>query len=90
MKKCLSILLVLAVILSLSITGIAADETGSITITNATIDATYTVYKLFDASYDPVAKSISYSITNAPGVDPTTDFYDVLFDAEGNPTADNK
>jgi LPXTG-motif cell wall-anchored protein len=90
MKKCLSILLVLAVILSLSITGIAADETGSITITNATTRATYTVYKLFDASYDPVAKSISYSITNADGVDPTTDFYDVLFDAKGDPTADNK
>ena len=40
MKKFLSILMVLAVVLSLGITAVAANETGSITITNATIDQT--------------------------------------------------
>ena len=90
MKKCLSIILALALILSLGITGMAAGGTGSIKITNATSDQTYTVYKLFDASYDEVNNLIAYSIENKPGYDPTTDIYDVLFDADGNPTVDNK
>ena len=89
MKKCLSIILALALILSLGITGMAAGGTGSIKITNATSGHTYTVYKLFDASYDSVNHLISYSITNKPVDDPTTDFYDVLFDADGNPKAGN-
>ena len=50
MKKLLSIVLVLTIVLSLSVTAIAA-ETGSITITNATIGQTYNLYKFFDATY---------------------------------------
>ena len=67
MKKFLSILMVLAMVLSLSITAFAAEETGSITITNATIDQTYTAYKIFDASIKlaadgETAEAVSYTI----------------------------
>ena len=50
MKKLVSIVMVLALVLSMGISAFAAEETGSITITNATIDQTYTAYKIFDAS----------------------------------------
>ena len=50
MKKVFAILLVLALVLSMSLTAFADENTGSITITNATIDETYAAYKIFDAS----------------------------------------
>jgi len=84
MKKLLSMILALVLVLSLGVTAFAAENTGSITITNATKNQTYTVYKLFDATYDASADSINYSITDGD------EFYDVFFDADGNPTADNK
>ena len=66
MKKLISILMVVAMVLSLSAVAFAAEETGSITITNATIDETYTVYKIFDASIkladDGKAEAVSYTI----------------------------
>lgn len=51
MKKFLSILMVLTLLLSLSVTAFAAEETGSITVTNATVGQKYYLYKFFDASY---------------------------------------
>ena len=51
MKKFLSILLVLTLVLSLGITAFATEDTGSITITNATIGQTYYLYKFFDATF---------------------------------------
>ena len=67
MKKFLSIIMVLAMVLSLSITAFAAENEGSITITNATIDETYALYKIFDASIskdaDGKTKAVSYSIS---------------------------
>ena len=82
MKKFLSILMVLAVVLSLGVTAFAAEKTGSITITNATIDQTYTVYKIFDASIKlaadgETAEAVAYSIK------PDNQFFEALFGADG-------
>ena len=81
MKKFLSLLLALALVLSMSAAVFAAGETGSITITNATIDETYTVYKLFEASISKDAagetKAVSYSITT------DNQFFDDLFGTDG-------
>lgn len=84
MKKVLAIIMAMVLVLSLGVTAFAEDTTGSITVTNATKDKTYTVYKIFDASYDEVVDSVSYSIAE------DDQFYDVFFDGEGKPTSDNK
>ena len=81
MKKFLSIMMVLALVLSLGVTAFAA-ETGSITITNATIDETYAVYKIFDASIKlaadgETAEAVSYSIAQ------DNQFFEALFGADG-------
>ena len=82
MKKFLSILLVLTMVLSLGITAFAAEETGSITISNATKDETYTVYKIFDASIklaadNQTAEAVSYTIET------DNQFFTALFGADG-------
>ena len=85
MKKFLSIIMVLAMVLSLSITAFAAENEGSITITNATIDETYEIYKIFDASIstdaDGKTNAVSYSIST------DNQFFAALFGADG--TTDN-
>ena len=81
MKKFISILMALAIILSLSITAFAANNDGKITITNATVDQTYKLYRLFDASYKDDA--VSYRITKE------SQFYSVLFNADGTPVSGN-
>ena len=85
MKKFLSIIMVLAIVLSMSIPAVAAENKGSITITNATIDETYAVYKIFDASIskdaDGKTDAVSYSITA------DNQFFAKLFGADG--TDDN-
>lgn len=81
MKKFLSIIMVLAMVLSLSITAFAAENEGSITITNATINETYEIYKIFDASISKNAtgetNAVSYSITA------DNQFFTVLFGVDG-------
>ena len=81
MKKFLSIIMVLAMVLSLSITAFAAENEGSITITNATIDETYELYKIFDASIskdaDGNTNAVSYSIET------DNQFFAALFGADG-------
>ncbi len=81
MKKFLSIIMVLAIVLSLCVTAFAADNKGSITITNATIDETYAIYKIFDATISKDAggntKAVSYSITT------DNQFFAALFGADG-------
>ena len=82
MKRVFAILLALAMVLSLGVTAFAAEETGSITITNATKDKTYSIYKIFDATIklaaDGVtAEGVSYSI------DENNQFFDDLFGADG-------
>ena len=85
MKKFLSILLVLTLVLSLGVTAFAAENEGSITITNATIDETYELYKIFDASIskdaDGNTNAVSYSIET------DNQFFAALFGADG--TTDN-
>ena len=63
MKKFISIFMVLAVILSLGITAAAEEnDNGTIKITNATIDETYKIYKLFDAIPTEDGTGVSYMI----------------------------
>lgn len=79
MKKLLAILMVSILVLSIGVTAFAADKTGSITITNATIDQTYNVYKIFDATItnNTSAKGIAYSIES------DNQFFEALFGADG-------
>ena len=85
MKKLLSIVMVLTLVLSLGVMSASAENTGSITITNATIDETYAVYKIFDASIklatDGSTEAVSYSIKQ------DNQFFAALFGADG--TANN-
>ena len=94
MKKFLSILMVLAMLLSLSITAFAAQTNGSITITNATIDETYSVYKIFDATYDEKASdadndgikdNVSYTLAKTVkenGVDVPNPIFQYMFEKD--------
>ena len=81
MKKLISILLALTLVLSLSISAFADENSGSITITNATIGNTYSLYKIFDATYSVDANgnadAVSYSITT------DNQFFTYLFGADG-------
>ena len=81
MKKFLSILMVLTMVLSLSVSVFAAENTGSITITNATIGNSYSLYKIFDATYgtdvNGDANAVSYSITK------DNQFFSYMFGADG-------
>ena len=86
MKKFLAILMMMVLVLSISVPVFAASNTGSITITNATIDETYTVYKVFDASVKlaadgKTADAVSYTIKK------DNQFFSALFGTDG--TADN-
>ena len=84
MKKFLSVILVLALVLSLGAITFAEENTGSITISNATIGKKYTVYKIFDASIktaeDGKTEAVAYSIK------PNNQFFEALF---GDGTAEN-
>lgn len=78
MKKIFSIIMVMIMVLSMTATGFAAENTGSITITNATIGDTYNLYKIFDATYNPSnAAAVAYSIKN------DNQFFTYLFGADG-------
>ena len=88
MKKLFSFVMALVLALSLAVTAFADEETGSITITNATKNHSYALYKIFDASYavdedgetlvdengDPV---IAYSITT------DNQFFSYMFGSDG-------
>ena len=81
MKKFLSILMVLTLVLSLGVTAFAAENTGSITITNATVGNSYSLYKIFDATYSTDANgnanAVSYSIKT------DNQFFTYMFGADG-------
>ena len=65
MKKAISLLLAVMLVLSLSATAFAA-EVGSITINGVGTDATYEIYKLLDLeSYDTTSGAYSYKVNSA-------------------------
>ena len=80
MKRVITFMMALALILSLSVTAFAAGGAGvgSITINNAVKDAEYAVYKIFDATYE--GTNVTYTILL------TDQFFDDLF---GDGTAAN-
>lgn len=69
MKKLVSLVIVMALVLSLAVgaaaqtVGTAVEGKGSITINNASKGETYKIYKLFDADISADGKSIIYSGT---------------------------
>lgn len=74
-RKFASLLLALAMVLSLNITALADDPvTGTITITNATIGQSYHIFKLFDATVS--TEGVTYIATAAQK--------EALEDVEGN------
>ena len=72
-------MLALVLVFSLSATAFATEDTGSITITNATIGDTYRLYKIFEATYlpdgddqDENPDGVSYTLTDE-------DIYNYMF-----------
>ena len=66
MKKLISLALALMLIVTMSATAFAADETGSITINGIAADTTYEIYKLLDLeSYDKASGAYSYTVNPA-------------------------
>ncbi len=78
MKKLVTLLLAMVMIFSLATTAFAAG-TGSITIENTTIDQTYAVYKVFDATYSGDAVAYTYTKTGE------TDALYAALTVEGSP-----
>ncbi len=88
MKKFLSILMVLAMLLSLSVTAFADEKDPTITITNATVGETYYLYKFFEASYALDAEGNAKVDANGKAIvsytmETDNQFFDDLFGADG-------
>ena len=65
-KRISCLLLALALILALSVTAFAEGETGSITINDAVVGQTYTIYQILDLeSYNASANAYAYKATTA-------------------------
>ena len=81
MKRTIAFLMALVLVLSLGVTAFATGNTGSITITNATIGNAYSLFHIFDATYstdaEGNAEAVSYSIK------PDNQFFAYLFGADG-------
>ena len=81
MKRLFAIVLALVMIFSMSVTAFAAENTGSIKITNATVGNSYRLYKIFDATYSADgngnANAVSYSIKT------DNQFFTYMFGADG-------
>lgn len=63
-RKFSSILLALAMIFAMSATAFAAENSGSITVSNPIEGQTYTAYKIFDVTYNEDKTGYSYSISS--------------------------
>lgn len=81
MKRLFAFLMVLAMALSLSVTAFATENTGSITITNATVGEDYAAYQIFKASLTTGSSGISYTIEE------DSPFFDALFNNDDYKTA---
>ena len=81
MKRLFSFMMAVVLVLSLGVTAFAAENTGSITITNATVGNSYSLYKIFDATYSADANgnanAVSYSIKT------DNQFFTYMFGADG-------
>ena len=65
-RKLFSLLLALVMVFALATTVFAEGETGRITIKDAVVDQTYTIYQILDLeSYDTTTKAYSYKATTA-------------------------
>ena len=65
-KKLASVCLALIMALALAVPAFAAGETGSITINDAVVGQTYTVYQILDLeSYNTSANAYAYKATTA-------------------------
>ena len=62
MKKVISVMLAMLICVSLVATAFAAEGTGSITITNATIGNSYSLFHIFDATYSTDAEGFSAAL----------------------------
>ena len=81
MKRFLSFMMALALLFSMSVNAFAFDDgKGSITITNATVDNVYTLYKIFDAS---IAKDKDNNTVVAYSMEKTNQFYSYMFNTDG-------
>lgn len=70
MRKVLSVLLVLAMVLSLGAMAVSAAGTGTITVNDPEDGHTYKLYKVFDLTYDANdPKKVAYTYTAAAGTD---------------------
>ena len=66
MKRISCLLLALALMMALSVTAFAEGETGSITINDAVVGQTYTIYQILDLeSYNTSANAYAYKATTA-------------------------
>lgn len=64
MKRVTSILLALGLLLALAGTAVAAEDKGSITIDNAIVGKTYTIYRIFDLnSHNTDYSAINYTVS---------------------------
>ena len=84
MKKFLSIILIMVLVFSVSVTAFAANENGSITINNATVEKKYEIFKIFDATPTSDGTGVSYTIDTE--VD--EELFEALFGADGNESND--
>ena len=82
MKRLFAFMMALVLILTLGVTAFADENTGSITITNATIGNTYNLFHIFNATYstdeDGNTEAVSYSITT------DNQFFSYMFGADGS------
>ena len=87
MKRIITFMMALALTLSLGITAFAADGdpvNGSITVSNAVVGSTYSVYKIFDATYNADGDT-TYTITPNTAENPNPIFVE-MFGADGTET----
>ena len=68
-KKIMSLAIVFAMVMAMSVSVFAAAD-GKITMTDATEGQTYTLYKVFDATYKAGANNVSYTYVAATEQDP--------------------
>lgn len=88
MKKFLSIIMTMVLVLTMSVTVFATNTEPSITITNATVGQTYYLYKIFDASYARDAAGNTKVDANGKAIvsytiDKNNQFFDDLFGTDG-------